>query len=162
MTIVRTILFTAATAIVSFAFVMNGMSRVLAWRYTSQQHEDKSYQPARQLLDQSIMEGWAELRQNAESLEERIDRPVKLRGKHVKLVTGKSVTRDEIDKLVKDCDKFTGKVRDAIRNEHKKFKKHPHDYQHMFSDEQHDAWHEIDDNVRMIKLNFVELRLTGW
>lgn len=118
--------------------------------------------PTRELLNQSIMKEWSELQQNAEQLDERIDRPAKLRGKHVTSVAGKSVATEEIDKLVKKCDKFTDKMREEIRNEHKKFKKLPHDYQQVLRNELHGAWHEIYDEAQAIKRYFMELRLTGW
>jgi hypothetical protein len=103
------------------------------------------------------MKRWPQLQEHAEWLEERIDRPKASRGKHEKAVTG-----EEIDMLVKECDEFTDKLSDAIRNEHKKFKKFLHDYQQVFSKEQHAAWHQIDDEARVLKRKFIVLRLTGW
>ena len=156
MVILRTILFTAATAIVSFAFVWNTTAHVLAKLHQRKHRKALAYMTARRLVDQSISQESSSLQEKAEWLTERIGRPTGPRHRHAAPISG-----EEIDLVIKDCETFINRLRWAIRKEHRKFKRLPPDYRCQLFYESHDAWHEVEKAVLVIKYAFMDLRITG-
>lgn len=156
MGILRTILFVAIAVIVVVIFVVNQVFRVLAKRYTRQQHESAAYELDHQASDEWILGEWGILQGNAAWLDDRRD-PKLHGGKRAK-----PVSREEIGQLIEDCTKLSDKIRKAIDDEHKKFKRLPRDYRRTLNTEEHEVWHKTDNEVQLVKRKFENLLLTGW